>query len=476
MNLTSLYLSGLSMSAGNMPKTDFSLGNSKKGFDSYLSKANSTTEDRRYNETNNLKRATNKAASNQKDKKELVNNNSSNDEKSNKDDVKTSSKKEVSSKEENVSKKTSDASKVKEQDSNKENENEQNAIQNLSEALNVPVDKINEILQQLNMNINDLNDSNNLISFMQKITGAENISQLLSVDNIKDMFKSVKDILNDFNNQNNSNDMLTEVSTEQTSKEETTANNEAESQKGIKNISKRDIDSIGNLNEKPIANENNNTKVENNNNNVSNTQQVSAASKENFGQQSNLGNGQSSQLQNTEQILQAGNTLQDNIAKTFTESLSKAGVKKSVNSSDIINQIVDKLKAEVKNEISEIKITLKPEYLGDVSLKITSQNGIVTAQFTAESQRIKEIIEDNFNSLKDMLNEKGIEISELSVSVGNGESQKDTQKFMMNREKSNRRINNIIADSIDEEDIPESNNVNYMDDGQILETNVNYKA
>jgi len=63
-------------------------------------------------------------------------------------------------------------------------------------------------------------------------------------------------------------------------------------------------------------------------------------------------------------------------------------------------------------------ITLKPETLGKLTLKVVTENGIVIAKFAAESQQVKEIIEANMQQLKDSLQNQGLSIQGFSVSVG----------------------------------------------------------
>jgi len=111
-------------------------------------------------------------------------------------------------------------------------------------------------------------------------------------------------------------------------------------------------------------------------------------------------------------------------AKSDQNEAVRAEAIKNVDVRDIIDQIVEKMKVEIKGDATaEIRISLKPENLGDVSLKIATQNGIVTAQFTAENQRVKEALEAGFNNLKDALQEQGVAISELNVTVGDSGQQ-----------------------------------------------------
>jgi flagellar hook-length control protein FliK len=88
-----------------------------------------------------------------------------------------------------------------------------------------------------------------------------------------------------------------------------------------------------------------------------------------------------------------------------------------VNPADVINQIMSQIRVHTGEQVTEMRLTLRPESLGDIVLRVLTQNGIVTAQFVAESQRVREALESNFNQLRDALSEQGIAFSELSVSV-----------------------------------------------------------
>jgi flagellar hook-length control protein FliK len=92
-----------------------------------------------------------------------------------------------------------------------------------------------------------------------------------------------------------------------------------------------------------------------------------------------------------------------------TQTLSKA---------EIINQIVKKAEIVFTDVQSEMRMQLEPENLGRLNLKIAVERGLITAKFTAESYEVKQIIESSFNELKDMLQEKGLEVQNFSVSVG----------------------------------------------------------
>lgn len=92
---------------------------------------------------------------------------------------------------------------------------------------------------------------------------------------------------------------------------------------------------------------------------------------------------------------------------------------------EIVSQIVKKAEVILSGLQSEMRMQLEPENLGKLTLRIAVERGLITAKFTAESYEVKQTIESNFNELKDMLQEKGLEIQNLSVSVGNGNKEFD---------------------------------------------------
>ncbi|MDR1209421.1 MAG: flagellar hook-length control protein FliK [Clostridiales bacterium] len=85
---------------------------------------------------------------------------------------------------------------------------------------------------------------------------------------------------------------------------------------------------------------------------------------------------------------------------------------------DPVAQVIDRLKVEYRGDTREVRVTLRPESLGDVTMRITERNGVVTAQFVAENQRVKETLEAGFNSLREELSRQGVNIQSMSVSVG----------------------------------------------------------
>ncbi|MCL2665357.1 MAG: flagellar hook-length control protein FliK, partial [Defluviitaleaceae bacterium] len=122
-----------------------------------------------------------------------------------------------------------------------------------------------------------------------------------------------------------------------------------------------------------------------------------------------------------------------------------------INTADVVSQIISRFSFTSAEQFMEIKLTLRPANLGDVSLKVATVNGLVTAQFVAENQRIREIIEANFNQLRDALQRQGVSVSELSVSVQQDQNTEQMNRFLMAQQSSRARMNDILQSAAEAE-------------------------
>jgi flagellar hook-length control protein FliK len=88
-----------------------------------------------------------------------------------------------------------------------------------------------------------------------------------------------------------------------------------------------------------------------------------------------------------------------------------------VSAREIISQITGKAAVTLTQDRSEMVIELKPESLGKLSLKVITENGIVTAKFVAENTQVQKLLESNMQMLKESLERQGIIVQSLNVSV-----------------------------------------------------------
>lgn len=67
------------------------------------------------------------------------------------------------------------------------------------------------------------------------------------------------------------------------------------------------------------------------------------------------------------------------------------------------------------NGISEAKITLHPEHLGQVDIKIVLQNGQLTAQFVTEHLTARDLLENQLSQLRTALQGQGLQVDRMEV-------------------------------------------------------------
>lgn len=94
----------------------------------------------------------------------------------------------------------------------------------------------------------------------------------------------------------------------------------------------------------------------------------------------------------------------------------------------VMQQIISRAAYTFQNGTEgEVRIFLRPENLGDLHLKVKIEQDVVTAKFTAQSQEVKAIIENNLGQLKQALDEMGIKVGKFQVNVDNGSGQQPQQ-------------------------------------------------
>lgn len=81
--------------------------------------------------------------------------------------------------------------------------------------------------------------------------------------------------------------------------------------------------------------------------------------------------------------------------------------------------ITGKLEIVQKGGVAEATISLFPENLGQVDVKITMQNGHLVAQFMTEHAGAKDMLEQQMNQLRAALQSQGLQVEKLEVTQNN---------------------------------------------------------
>lgn len=84
---------------------------------------------------------------------------------------------------------------------------------------------------------------------------------------------------------------------------------------------------------------------------------------------------------------------------------------------EIAQQIIEHIRISITPDQSSMELQLNPENLGKVNLTVQSKDGAMTAQFVVQNEVSKEAIESQIATLKETLNQQGIKVDAIEVTV-----------------------------------------------------------
>lgn len=121
----------------------------------------------------------------------------------------------------------------------------------------------------------------------------------------------------------------------------------------------------------------------------------------------------------------------------------------SVETKTIISQIVESFGLNQGIDETSIQMQLNPENLGKLFINVTTKEGAVSASIVATNEVVKEALETQIIALKENLNQAGVKVDAVEVTVASHEFErnleqnntKDEQQAMYQEKNSNRRKN-----------------------------------
>lgn len=104
------------------------------------------------------------------------------------------------------------------------------------------------------------------------------------------------------------------------------------------------------------------------------------------------------------------------------------GTGTQVNVADIIKQIVEFSRVTISRTATTMEIQLNPENLGKLYLQLSAKDGIVSAHITAQNEVVKEALESQIVQFKENMNDAGIKVDAVEVTVGSHEFEKNLEQ------------------------------------------------
>lgn len=118
------------------------------------------------------------------------------------------------------------------------------------------------------------------------------------------------------------------------------------------------------------------------------------------------------------------------------ESLAVADVSTewSPDTRNIMKQIMDYMRLQVKPDLSNLQMQLHPASLGTLQIQLASRGGVVTAQFFTQNETVKAVLESQMIQLQESFAEQGIKVEAIEVAV-------QTHQFERNLDQGENRQN-----------------------------------
>ncbi len=162
-------------------------------------------------------------------------------------------------------------------------------------------------------------------------------------------------------------------------------------------------------------------------------------------------------LENTNPLL---NPLIQDQPQNVEAGFEQMAMASAPDTDEIMNQILDHMKVQLKPGMDQLEMQLHPASLGMVHVQLTSKGGEVTAQFQVQNESVKAAIESQLTILKENLKDAGVKVEAVEVTVEShafesnlwqGQEREDGSAYQSSK-KGPRRINlNALDEDFEEE-------------------------
>ncbi len=96
---------------------------------------------------------------------------------------------------------------------------------------------------------------------------------------------------------------------------------------------------------------------------------------------------------------------------------------------DIIRQIAERVSISgTTSEDSTIEMQLNPENLGKIYINVTERNSEITARIAVSNEAVKEALETQMVELRETLNNSGIKVNDVEVTIASHEFEQNLEQ------------------------------------------------
>lgn len=124
---------------------------------------------------------------------------------------------------------------------------------------------------------------------------------------------------------------------------------------------------------------------------------------------------------------------------------------------DLIRQVTEFTKITVREAQTTMEMQLNPEHLGKIYIEVTTKEGNVSAHIMTQNELVKEALEAQMAELKQSMNQAGVKVDAVEVTVGSHEFEKNLEQNAKQeerqaeeQEKASPKTRRINLDELDE--------------------------
>ena len=127
--------------------------------------------------------------------------------------------------------------------------------------------------------------------------------------------------------------------------------------------------------------------------------------------------------------------------------LSQSQDRSRIDTTDIIRQIVDSISISNTAEESAIELQLTPESLGRMYINVSQKNSEITARIAVSNEAVKEALQTQMVNLKEALNNSGIRVNEVEITVASHEFERNLEQGAANDSRQQESTNSYNGSS-----------------------------
>ena len=299
-------------------------------------------------------------------------------------------------------------------------------VEEIAKELGVSVEDVEKVLEELGIAMTELFSKENLTQVVVVLSGAEDVTQIVMDE---ELFAQVNSLLGKMEEMltevANNTDVTVEELMEYVAKEEFVGEIKTENSDvkvfEAEVITEEEADVTENVQtETEVTNNADETETEN----TVKVTQTETSEKADGHTQSDLTHDNAETNQQFLTNVASDNSLQ-NVALNADNGMNPYV---SFEAREIMQQILDYIKVSVKPDMTSLQMQLHPEELGTLQIEVTNKNGMLTAQFQTQDESVKAVIEGQLIQLKENLNEQGLKVQAVEVTVASQQFDRNLDK------------------------------------------------